>query len=131
MLGAAVCEWTSLFGFAFVTPPRVNSTRWSKPCQRSARPPTGRVWGRAKASSACSPADRPAPHNDYLPQPHPFGCHEARRAAAAAAASTAKGEVGGAQPAKPASTDGCLRLASSNSEGAGAEREGFEPSVGF
>ena len=52
--------------------------------------------------------------------------------AARSEASTALGEVGGAQPAQPASTDGCQRLASSHSEGAGpgAEREGFEPSAG-
>jgi hypothetical protein len=36
--------------------------------------------------------------------------------------------VGGAQLA---STDGYQRLASSHSEGAFAEREGFEPSAGF
>ena len=46
-------------------------------------------------------------------------------------ASTALGEVGGAQPAKRASTDGCQHLAASNSEGAGAEREGLEPSAGL
>jgi len=39
-------------------------------------------------------------------------------------------EVGGAQPAERASTDGCLRLTSTCSEGAVAEREGFEPSGG-
>ena len=38
-----------------------------------------------------------------------------------------EGEVGGAQRAQRASTDGCQRLTSSCYEGAGAEREGFEP----
>ena len=44
-----------------------------------------------------------------------------------ARASTALGEVGGAQRPKAASTDGCHRRAATNSEGAGAERKGFEP----
>ena len=83
--------------------------------QRSARPPAGVL-----PSQRAHRAHRDDAHR--LPPP---------AARSGEAASTALGEVGGAQPAKPASTDGCLRLASSNSEGAAAEREGFEPSVGF
>ncbi len=89
---------------------------------RSARPPAGVE----SLLSGLSPLNGTAP-NDYLPQPHPFGCREARRAARRA--STAL-EVGGAQRAERASTDGCQRRSASCSEGAAAEREGFEPSGG-
>ena len=94
-----------------------NSTTWSEFAPPQCTPAGGRGDVPTRAALAMV-----KPHHDYLPQP---------RAAAAAAASTALGEVGGAQHPEGASTDGCLRLASSNSEGAGAEREGFEPSVGF
>ena len=70
-----------------------------------------RAWGRYTANSART-------QNDYLPLPR--GAKRARLWGRSAARS-----------GKAASTDGCLRLASSNSEGAGAEREGFEPSAGF
>jgi hypothetical protein len=59
--------------------------------------------------------DRHTTLNDYLPQP---------RAAAKPRART-RGEVGGAQPAKRASTDGCQRRSPTLSEGAAAEREGL------
>ena len=80
---------------------------------RSARPPAGVETLLSEHRPLCGSAMR-------LPPP-----------AARSEASTAKGEVGGAQHPEGASTDGCLRLAASNSEGAAAEREGFEPSVGF
>ena len=60
---------------------------------------------------------------------HPFGCHEARRAARGA------GEHRLVPPSltvvKRGGNQGYLRRSLTNSEGAGAEREGFEPSVGF
>src|SRR6188768_3005944 len=86
--------------------------------------------GRERKASQCTPASgrgavakratctqRDGAH-DYLPH-----SRAARRA------STDRGEVGGAQPAQPASTDGCHRRSATNSEGAGAERKGFEPLV--
>ena len=80
---------------------------------RSARPPAGvePLLSEQRALSVTAP-------NDYLPH-----SRAARRA------STDRGEVGGAQPAQPASTDGCHRRSATNSEGAGAERKGFEPLV--
>src|SRR6187431_2542672 len=44
-------------------------------CHRSTHPP-----GRGAVTAGPRPSAAKT-HNDYLPQPHPFGCHEARRAA--------------------------------------------------
>jgi len=77
--------------------------------QSSARPPAG--------VEPCLSEQRPlsaTTQTDYLPHPR-----------AARRASTDLGEVGGAQRAERASTDGCQRLTPMCSEGAAAEREGF------
>ena len=108
----------------------------AEPCPREqcklpmkAVPARRRARSRAYASNAHSARRRKSTTSPIRTPSgaHPFGCHEARRAARSA--STDLGEVGGAQRPKAASTDGCPRRSASYYEGAAAEREGFEPSV--
>ena len=77
-----------------------------------------RAWGRCRACTVHSTLKRHTLHCDYLPQRTPSGVTKrVAQPEGRARSDKTEGEVGGAQPAKPASTDGCLRLASSTARG--------------